>query len=155
MHPKTLLHGHASTSFQVEGGYQQDGPGPSNWDEGLKDMINGNEPDNSYNMWKDDIELLKKYGATSYRFSISWSRFIPLGGENDLVNQKGLDYYSSLIDGLLAVSVTPFITLTYFNTPLELEKRYSGWLATGETTGSFFMGSRIIGNCFSRRTEIE
>lgn len=79
MLPRTFLHGYASASYQIEGGYQQDGRGPSNWDEVLKDMANGNEADNSYNLWRDDIELLKRYGATSYRFSISWSRVIPLG----------------------------------------------------------------------------
>ncbi|KAG8881514.1 hypothetical protein FRB97_009441 [Tulasnella sp. 331] len=127
MLPKTFLHGYASASYQVEGGYQQDDRGPSNWDEALKDMINGNEADNSYNMWRDDIELLGHP-----------TRLVASGGKNDPVNQKGLDYYSSLIDGLLAANITPFITLTHFDTPLELEKRYNGWLATGEKAELFF-----------------
>lgn len=42
-------------------------------------MENGDVAVNSYNLWKEDVELLKKYGANAYRFSISWSRVKPLG----------------------------------------------------------------------------
>jgi beta-glucosidase len=77
--PSTFIHGYASASYQIEGGYQSDGRGPSIWDEKLKGMENGDEAVNSYGLWKEDVELLKKYGATGYRFSVSWSRVIPLG----------------------------------------------------------------------------
>lgn len=33
------------------------------------------------------------------------------------------------IDALLEANITPFITLFHWDTPLELEKRYNGWLA--------------------------
>lgn len=74
-----FLHGYASASYQIEGGYQADGRGPSIWDEKLKGMENGEEAVNSYELWREDVELLKNYGATGYRFSVSWSRVIPLG----------------------------------------------------------------------------
>lgn len=45
----------------------------------------------------------------AYRFSISWSRVIPLGGRNDPVNEAGIKFYSDLIDGLLARGITPFV----------------------------------------------
>ena len=77
--PATFLHGYASASYQIEGGHQTDGRGPSIWDEKLKEMENGDEAVNSYGLWKEDVELLRKYGATGYRFSVSWSRVIPLG----------------------------------------------------------------------------
>lgn len=53
--------------------------------------------------------MLKQYGVKAYRFSISWSRVIPLGGRNDPVNEAGIKFYSDLIDGLLARGITPFV----------------------------------------------
>jgi beta-glucosidase len=79
--PKDFLHGYSSASYQIEGGHNKGGRGPSVWDEALKDAPNGNgdEACSSFEHWREDVELLKQYGATSYRFSISWSRLIPLG----------------------------------------------------------------------------
>ena len=79
--PSTFMHGYSSASYQIEGGYKQDGRGLSVWDTSLRDapLGNGNVACDSYNLWRDDIQLLKEYGANTYRFSISWSRVIPLG----------------------------------------------------------------------------
>ena len=52
---------------------------------------------------------MKKFGVSAYRFSISWSRVIPLGGRNDPVNIKGLQFYSDFIDALLENDITPFV----------------------------------------------
>lgn len=49
------------------------------WEEALKAQDNGDIACDSYNRWEEDIALLKAYGSNSYRFSISWSRIIPLG----------------------------------------------------------------------------
>ena len=35
------------------------------------------------------------------------------------------------IDGLLEAGITPFVTLFHWDTPLELRKRYRGFLASG------------------------
>ena len=95
--PPGFLHGFASASYQIEGGATQDGRGPSVWDEALLHTENGEDACDSYNKWKEDIELLKLYGATAYRFSISWSRVIPKGGKDDPVNPLGVKYYSNLV----------------------------------------------------------
>ena len=92
-----FLHGYASAAYQIEGGYDQGGRGLSVWDEALKEQDNGEIACDSYNRWREDVELLKSYGANTYRFSIAWSRIIPLGGRDDPVNQEGLDYYSTLV----------------------------------------------------------
>jgi beta-glucosidase len=63
----------------------------------------------AYNRHSEDVALLKQYGVNSYRFSISWSRIIPLGGRNDPVNPKGIKWYSDFIDELLANGITPFV----------------------------------------------
>lgn len=74
-----FLYGAASASYQIEGGYEADGKGRNVWDEFLKDKENGNVACNSYNLWKEDIKLLKQYGCNTYRFSIAWGRIRPLG----------------------------------------------------------------------------
>jgi beta-glucosidase len=65
--PSDFMHGYSSASYQIEGGFEQDGRGLSVWDDVLRDAPLGN------------VRLLQQYGANTYRFSISWSRVIPLG----------------------------------------------------------------------------
>lgn len=59
--------------------------------------------------------MLKQYGIKAYRFSIAWARIIPLGGRNDPVNPKGIEFYSNLIDGLLENGITPFVVRCSFS----------------------------------------
>ena len=51
--------------------------------------------------------MLKKTGAKSYRFSLSWSRIIPLGGRNDPVNEKGIQHYVRFVDDLREAGIEP------------------------------------------------
>ena len=80
--------------------------------------------DDHYNRWKKDIGLMKKIGLKAYRFSISWPRVLPAG--RGKVNQKGLDFYSKLVDGLLKAGITPFVTLNHWDLPQALEDE-GGW----------------------------
>ena len=66
----------------------------------------------SYNHYKEDVALLKQFGATTYRFSLSWSRIIPLGGRNDPVNEAGIKYYNNLIDELVKEGIAPMVTVS-------------------------------------------
>ncbi|XP_038712013.1 beta-glucosidase 47-like isoform X2 [Tripterygium wilfordii] len=67
-------------------------------------------------------------GINSYRFSISWARILP-GGRFGLVNQAGVDYYNKVIDALLQRGIEPFVTLSHYDIPQELEDRYGAWLS--------------------------
>ncbi|KAK7838922.1 beta-glucosidase 47 [Quercus suber] len=67
-------------------------------------------------------------GVNSYRFSISWARILPKGKLGD-VNLDGINFYNKLIDGLLHKGIQPFVTLTHFDIPQELEEKYGGWLS--------------------------
>ena len=73
------------------------------------DGRNGDVATDSYNRWPEDLDLLVAYGAKSYRFSLSWSRIIPLGGRDDPVSEEGIKFYSDFIDALLAKGITPFV----------------------------------------------
>ncbi|KAI4312013.1 hypothetical protein MLD38_036871 [Melastoma candidum] len=132
--PPGFLFGTASSSYQYEGAYKSDGKGLSNWDEfahGPGNIIDGSNGDvavDHYHRYKEDISLMESLGVNSYRFSISWARILPKGRFGNL-NLAGIQYYNSLIDRLLQKGIQPFVTLTHFDIPQELEDRYGGWLS--------------------------
>lgn len=64
------------------------------------------------------MALLKSFGCTSYRFSVSWSRVIPLGGRDDPINEQGIAYYNNLIDALLTEGITPCVVGTDVRQPV-------------------------------------
>ncbi|KAG7097677.1 Beta-glucosidase 1B [Marasmius oreades] len=132
--PPGFLFGYATASYQIEGSPSSDGRGPSIWDTfshrpgKIADGANGDIATDSYLMWKDDIELLQSYGANAYRFSISWSRIIPLGGRGDAVNWEGVKFYRTMIEELVKKGITPCVTLYHWDLPQALHDRYTGWL---------------------------
>ncbi|CCO32869.1 beta-glucosidase [Rhizoctonia solani AG-1 IB] len=150
--PSDFLYGYATAAYQIEGG-RTDGKGDSIWDtfvhkEGK--ITNGETGDiacDSYTHYKEDVALLKQFGATTYRFSISWSRVIPLGGRNDPVNEAGIKYYNSLIDELVKEGIAPMPTLYHWDLPQALEDRYGGWLNKEEISLDFERYARV---CFER-----
>ena len=127
-YPKGFLWGCATASYQIEGGAKADGRGPSIWDTFSHTPgktyhgDTGDVADDSYHLYKEDVQLLKNLGVSTYRMSISWSRVFPSGkGE---VNQKGLDYYDRVVDELLANNITPYITMFHWDLPQGLP---GGW----------------------------
>jgi beta-glucosidase len=54
---------------------------------------------------------MKAHGANTYRFSLAWTRIIPLGGRDDPINEKGITFYNAIIDECLKSGLTPFLTL--------------------------------------------
>ena len=128
--PNDFLWGAATAAYQVEGGYRQDGKGLSNWDifshkEGTTfEGTNGDVAADHYNRYKEDVALMAELGMTSYRFSISWARIYPRGLGKP--NEKGIKFYSDLIDELLANGIEPLVTLYHWDTPQALED-IGGW----------------------------
>lgn len=129
-YPEDFLWGAATASFQIEGGAKDDGRGESIWDKFCKTpgkVLNGDTGDiacDHYNRYKEDVKLIKELGLKAYRFSISWSRVFPEG--KGTVNEKGLDFYNSLIDELLAAGIEPFVTLYHWDLPQKLQD-IGGW----------------------------
>src|ERR1700684_4012223 len=113
--PEGFLWGAATAAYQIEGAPDEDGRGPSIWDTFSHTPgktfhgETGDVADDSYHLYKEDIQLLKALGVSTYRMSISWSRVIPDGAGQP--NPKGLDYYNRVIDELLANHITPYVTL--------------------------------------------
>ncbi|CAG7866032.1 unnamed protein product [Brassica rapa] len=98
--------------------------------EKIKDGSNGSIADDSYNLYKEDVDLLHQIGFDAYRFSISWSRILPRGDLKGGINQAGIDYYNNLINLLLSKGVKPFVTLFHWDLPEALEHAYGGFLGS-------------------------
>jgi beta-glucosidase len=111
----------------------------------IADGAKVNRTCNFYGTWKEDLALMKELGVNSYRFSIAWSRIIPLGGKDDPVSAEGLQFYSDVIDECIRLGITPFVTLYHWDLPLELYKRYGGWLNKERSTEDFVNYARV---CF-------
>lgn len=79
----------------------------------MKDQSTNGQADRSYDFYKQDVKLMKELGVAAYRFSVAWSRVIPLGGKDDPVNEKALRFYSDLVDELLTAGITPFATILH------------------------------------------
>lgn len=128
--PEKFHWGVATSSYQIEGARFADGKGESIWDRFSHTpgkVLNGDHGDvacDHYHRWEDDIQLIRSMGVKNYRFSISWPRILPEG--RGAVNQGGLDFYSRLVDGLLAAGITPFVTLYHWDLPQALEDE-GGW----------------------------
>jgi len=124
--PKEFLWGAASAATQIEGAWNEDGKCPSIWDVAGNHIKNG---DNTfvacdhYHRYKEDVALMKELGLKSYRFSINWCRIVPEQGK---INEKGLMFYSNLVDELISSGIEPMITLYHWDLPLWMHK-LGGW----------------------------
>ncbi|MBD0384470.1 GH1 family beta-glucosidase [Paenibacillus sedimenti] len=151
--PEDFHWGAATAAYQIEGAWKDDGRGASIWDTfshtpgKVKNGDNGDVACDSYNRYKEDIGLMKDLGITMYRFSIAWPRIFPDGtGE---LNLKGLEYYSNLVDELLAAGIEPVCTLYHWDLPQTLQD-CGGW-ENRDTIDAFVAYSEIIFREFAGR----
>jgi beta-glucosidase len=128
--PDGFIWGIATAAYQVEGAWNLDGKGESNWDRfahtigKVKGAATADVSCDQYHHYKEDVAILKRLNLKSYRFSTAWSRIQPTG--TGQVNQKGIDYYSRLVDALLEANIRPFCTIYHWDLPQALEDR-GGW----------------------------
>lgn len=129
--PKEFLFGAATAAYQIEGGRGEDGKGDSIWDKfcELPDKIDRGETGDvacdHYHRMKEDVALMKEMHLESYRFSVAWTRIFPDG--TGKLNEKGLKFYSDLIDELLKNGIKPLLTMYHWDLPQALQEK-GGWL---------------------------
>jgi 6-phospho-beta-glucosidase len=141
--PNNFLWGGAVAAHQLEGGWQEGGRGAS-----VSDVMTGGShgvarkitdgviegewyPNHKgidfYHTYKEDIKLFAELGFKCFRTSISWSRIFPNGDETEPC-EAGLQFYDNLFDELLKYNIEPVITLSHFEMPYHLAKKYGGWM---------------------------
>ncbi|MCX7695441.1 MAG: GH1 family beta-glucosidase [Caloramator sp.] len=128
--PKDFIWGVATSSYQIEGAYNEDGKGENIWDRftsipgNIYKNHNGNVACDHYHLYEKDIEILEQLGIKNYRLSISWARIFPKGyGE---VNKKGVEFYKKLINKLVSRGIQPAVTLYHWDLPQHLQDM-GGW----------------------------
>ncbi len=129
--PADFLFGVATAAYQIEGATYRDGRADSIWDAFSRvagAVVGGESGERAcehYDRYRDDVALMSDLGVQVYRFSTSWARVQPDGRT---ANPAGLDFYSRLVDELLAVGITPWLTLYHWDLPQALEDA-GGWPA--------------------------
>lgn len=153
--PKDFLWGGASAACQMEGAYLEDGKGMTVSDvqmytknldrskmkkEGggsLEDIRRYSEDQENlypkrwgidfYHRYKEDLALLQEMGFQCYRTSIAWARIFP-NGDDDIPNEKGLQFYDDLISEIVNRGMEPIITISHYEMPLNLVFSYGGFI---------------------------
>ncbi|SCF02777.1 GH1 family beta-glucosidase [Micromonospora mirobrigensis] len=122
--------GAATSAYQIEGAAKEDGRGESIWDTFSRTpgrTRNGDTGDvaaDHYRRWPEDLDLMRDLGLRSYRFSVSWPRIQADGTGRP--NQRGLDFYRRLVDGLHERGIAPMVTLFHWDLPQALQDA-GGW----------------------------
>ncbi|KAG0605148.1 hypothetical protein M758_9G035200 [Ceratodon purpureus] len=129
--PLGFVFGSAGAAYQYEGAVDEDGRGPSIWDDfvrhpgHVKGNATGDTAVDQYHRFEEDIQILKDLNLDAYRFSISWSRILPVGRGH--INWAGVAYYNRFINELIRQGIEPYVTLYHWDLPLALEAT-GGWL---------------------------
>lgn len=139
---ENFLWGGALAANQCEGAYNEDGKGLS-----IMDIITAGDKDHPrqitmdikedcyypnheaidfYHRYQEDTDLFQEMGFKCLRVSVAWSRIFP-NGDEELPNEKGLEFYDRLFDTLKKKGIEPIVTISHYEMPLELVKKYGGW----------------------------
>ena len=153
--PEGFLWGGATAANQLEGGYNLGGKGLSTADmipfipkderagdnavhitsdqfeEAFKEDSKKLYPKrwgvDFYNHYKEDIALFGEMGFKTFRLSISWARIFP-NGDDLKPNEEGLQFYDNVFDELAKYNIEPLVTLSHYEMPATLVKKYNGWI---------------------------
>jgi len=146
--------GVSTSAYQIEGAAAEDGRGASIWDtfSHAGHVDNGETGDvacDHYHRYAEDVALMRDLGVGAYRFSVSWSRVLPLG--KGAANEQGLAFYDRLIDALLATGIEPWLCLYHWDLPQALED-LGGW--TSRDCAAWFADyAAVVGQRYGDRVK--
>jgi beta-glucosidase len=155
--PKEFVWGVATSAYQIEGAWNEDGKDPSIWDTfshipgKVANNQNGDVAIDHYHRWPEDLGLMASLNVRSYRFSIAWTRILPEG--RGTVNARGLDFYDKLVDGCLAQGIDPVPCLFHYDLPQALQEHGGGW-RNRDTAYHFADYARIVTDRLSDRVTV-
>lgn len=137
-----FLWGGAVSANQLEGAYKEAGKGISIADcltaGSLKrrrkftcaieenEYYPSHEAIDFYHHFREDIALFAEMGFKCFRTSINWTRIFPEGDEK-YPNENGLRFYDDLFDECLKYNIEPIVTISHYETPLGLLRKYGSW----------------------------
>lgn len=140
--PKNFLWGGATAANQLEGGWNEDGKGPSicdhmrggnlkkkrQFDRVIQDdcYYPSHDAVDFYHRYREDVQLFGEMGFKVLRVSIAWSRIFPNGDDSE-ANEKGLAFYDALFDECIKYGIEPLVTLSHFEMPFHLAEKYNGF----------------------------
>ncbi len=79
-----------------------------------------------YGHYEEDIALMGEMGFKTFRMSMNWARVFPNGDDSE-PNQAGLDFYDKVFDECAKYGIEPLVTLSHYETPINLSIKYGGW----------------------------
>ena len=137
--PTGFLWGGATAANQIEGAFKEGGKGLSIQDVAPKGIKGPRTPaptrDNLklvgidfYHRYAQDIALFSEMGFKVFRLSIAWSRIFP-NGDDATPNEEGLAFYDRVLDACAQHGIEPLVTISHYETPLNLAERYNGWVS--------------------------
>ena len=153
--PEGFIWGAATSSYQIEGAWNEDEKGESIWDitahtpGKIKNGDTGDIACDHYHRYKEDVNLMKEMGLKAYRFSISWPRIFPRG--KGKINPRGVAFYDNLINELLANDIEPFVTLYHWDLPMALQE-IGGW-ETNDVVDAYVDYASFMFNQFGDRVK--
>lgn len=162
--PDSFLWGGATAANQIEGSHTTDGKGLSTSDVQpfgtMGELVYREEGDfnikdvaiDFYNRYVEDIALFAEMGFTCLRVSIAWSRIFPNGDDAE-PNEAGLAYYDRVFDEMIKHNITPLVTISHYEMPLNLADKYQGW-ASREVIDLFETYAKVLFNRYKDKVKL-
>lgn len=156
---RRLKFGVATAAYQIEGAWDEGGRTPSIWDVlahrpgAVADGDTGDVACDHYHKLPEDLQLMSDLGIKHYRFSFSWSRILPQGGEGTEVNLEGVGFYNRLIDGMIERGITPYATMYHWDLPQVLQEQYGGLLGGDAFVRDFVHYAGVLFDEFGDRVK--
>lgn len=120
--PKDFLWGVTTAGEQVEGNNNSQYDDPSTAPKGAYGGVPyqfAGKACNSYEMYEDDIKLIKQMNLNTYRMSLEWSRIEPAEGQ---FNEEAIEHYRKVLKALKDNGIKVALTLHHNSHPVWFEK---------------------------------